>query len=194
MVMAVSSGASPSGEWEEGDVPDELAGCLRISGSVGYASKQGGNGTPCQRLAGLEMDSPFEHEQKHVTGRGRAQLRVVKSGPPRKKTRSAPSRPTLHPKRKKQRAKPKLIILLAIGFLVAGFIARRMFLPRAIHYFTQRQSPPSGDVSSPRPAPAVPRPAVRDRDPATAATLPDDSSSNGPAVRSPGRTGEKSYR
>jgi hypothetical protein len=134
------------------------------------------------------MDSPFEHGEKRLSGRGRAQLRVVKSGPPRTKARSAPPRPARRPKRHKQRARPKLIILLAIGFLIAGFIARRTLLPRAIHYLSQRQSRPVGEGSRTRPAPPVPRPAAGNPDPAAA--LSDAPSSRGPAGRSPARTGE----
>lgn len=45
---------------------------------------------------------------------------------------------------KKNRA-PSLFVLLAILFLIAGFLARRIMAPAAVHYLRTRPAIPSGD-------------------------------------------------
>jgi uncharacterized membrane protein len=53
-------------------------------------------------------------------------------------------------RRKKRAVKPRVLLVVGIALLIAGFLFRRMMIPSAMHYLTHR----SPDASSTAIAPA----------------------------------------
>ncbi len=57
-------------------------------------------------------------------------------------------------RRRRKRRRPSLVLLVLLGLLIAGFLARRVMMPRAMHYLSYRpsESPrPIADVNQPAP-------------------------------------------
>ncbi len=41
----------------------------------------------------------------------------------------------------KRRGAPRLLLLVLLGLVIAGFLTRRMLMPRALHFLTHRPAP-----------------------------------------------------
>ena len=58
-------------------------------------------------------------------------------------------------KRKRRARRAPLLMLLAIALVIAGFLTRRMLLPRALHYLRYRPPNRASGAASSVPAPAA---------------------------------------
>jgi uncharacterized membrane protein len=54
-------------------------------------------------------------------------------------------------RRRKKRVKPRVVLVIGIALLIAGFLFRRMMVPRAMHYLTHRTPDHSGTDYAPAP-------------------------------------------
>ncbi|MFZ0660425.1 MAG: hypothetical protein WAM05_17030 [Candidatus Binataceae bacterium] len=55
-------------------------------------------------------------------------------------------------KKRKKRRGPKILLLIAIAVLIAGFVVRRTLMPKAIHYLAYR--PPDNPAIAPAAMPS----------------------------------------
>ncbi|MGB6553798.1 MAG: hypothetical protein WBE78_09920 [Candidatus Binataceae bacterium] len=55
-------------------------------------------------------------------------------------------------KKRKTRRGPKILLLIAIAVLIAGFVVRRTLMPKAIHYLAYR--PPDNPAIAPAAMPS----------------------------------------
>ncbi len=56
-------------------------------------------------------------------------------------------------RRKKRPVKPRVVLAIGLALLIAGFLFRRMMVPRAMHYLTHR--PPDRSRTDIAPAPGA---------------------------------------
>jgi hypothetical protein len=78
-------------------------------------------------------------------------------------------------RRRKKRRVPNLYLILAVALLIAGFVARRALMPRALHYLAYRPADSPAPVhapaavapsAAPSAAPAEPQASAADSRPA----------------------------
>jgi uncharacterized membrane protein len=55
-------------------------------------------------------------------------------------------------RRRRKRVKPRVLLVVGLALLIAGFLFRRMMVPRAMHYLIHRPSDHAGSEVTPAPA------------------------------------------